>query len=231
MKKPRLLDLFCGSGGAGMGYHRAGFEVIGVDIKPKPYYPFKFHQADALEYPLSGFDVVHASPPCQVYSRLSHLSGKQHKALIPIIRERLKKLNIPYVIENVIGAPLVNPIMLCGSMFGLKTKCGAQLLRHRLFEVYPILILTPKCNHAKTRTIGIFGNKARDTAAEKRHYTKSKETRGPAPNDILFTLKDAQYAMGCPWMPFTSLSQAIPPAYTEFIGKQLMAHLKTNANF
>jgi DNA (cytosine-5)-methyltransferase 1 len=225
MLKPRLLDLFCGAGGASMGYHRAGFEVVGVDIKPQKNYPFEFHMEDALEYPLDGFDVVHASPPCQVYSRLKHLSGGQHKGFIQCIRERLSENKKPYIIENVIGAPLINPVMLCGSMFGLKTECGAQLLRHRLFEINPILILTPQCHHSGGRTISVYGDKARDTAAEKRHYLKPKEWRGGPPANILFTLEDAREAMGCSWMSFKELSQAIPPAYTEYIGRQLIEYL------
>lgn len=227
MTKHRLLDLFCGAGGASMGYHRAGFEVVGVDINPQPNYPFEFHLADALQYPMDGFDAIHASPPCQVHSRLSHLAGSQHKDLIPQTRERLISSGVPYIIENVPGAPLLSPLQLCGTMFGLKTQCGAQLIRHRLFECHPnTLMLTPECSHAG-RTISIFGDKARDTAAEKRYYSQPKDKRGPTPNDILFTVDDARAAMGIDWMNFKELSQAIPQAYTEFIGRKLLETIKS----
>lgn len=216
----RLLDLFCGAGGAGVGYHRAGFEIVGIDTKPQPNYPFEFHQADALTYPLDGFDIIHASPPCQVHSVLSHLANSRHEDLIPQIRMRLVKSGKAYIIENVPGAPLINPIMLCGTFFGLKTG-NAQLRRHRMFEVNFGFSLTITCKH-NGRTIGIFGNKARDTAAEKRHYTKPKNSRGQPPSDILFTKEEAFEAMGIDWMNMKELSQAIPPAYTEFIGRQLI---------
>lgn len=133
--RPRLLDLFCGAGGASMGYHRAGFEVIGVDIKLQPHYPFKFYQADALAFPLEGYDAYHASPPCQAYSEATPITTKsKHPQLIRIVHDLLIKLDKPYVIENVEGARwhLENPIMLCGTMFGL------DVWRHRWFEVYPV---------------------------------------------------------------------------------------------
>jgi len=217
----RLLDLFSGAGGAAMGYHRAGFEVVGVDHLPQPNYPFEFRQADALTYPLDGFDVIHASPPCQVHSCLSHLAGPQHLDLIPQTREKLNISKLPYIIENVVGAKLINPVMLCGTMFGLKTDDGIQLIRHRIFEINPqMLILTSGCSH-RGRTISVFGNKARDTAAEKRYYSQPKKDRGPTPQDILFTLKDSSAAMGIGWMNQKEISQSIPPAYTEYIGKHL----------
>jgi len=218
----RILDLFCGAGGAGMGYHKAGFEVVGVDINPQPNYPFEFHQADAITFPSDGFDAIHASPPCQVHSVISHLAKSCHVDLIPQTREKLVSSKLPYAIENVPGSPLLDPIMLCGSMFGLKTECGTQLRRHRLFEISGFKIKNiPKCNHA-LRTIGIFGDKARDTAAEKRHYSKPKSTRGK-PVGIKFSLDDARTAMGIDWMSFKEISQAIPPAYTEFIGLQALS--------
>jgi DNA (cytosine-5)-methyltransferase 1 len=130
-RKPRVLDLFCGAGGASMGYHRAGFEVVGVDLVPQPHYPFVFVQADALTYPLDGFEVVVASPPCPGYSRATafHRGARaKHPLLIEPIRERFKAQGVPYVIENVEGAPLLHPILLCGTMFGLRS------IRHRLFE-------------------------------------------------------------------------------------------------
>ena len=111
----RLLDLFCGAGGASMGYHRAGFDVVGVDINPQPNYPFEFHRADAMEFPLDGFDVIHASPPCQAYCSFSKKLG--HPDMIAGVRDRLAGL--AYVIENIPGSPLINPIRLCGSSFVL----------------------------------------------------------------------------------------------------------------
>ena len=132
----RLLDLFCGAGGAAMGYHRAGFEVVGVDIKPQPHYPFEFHQADALTYPLDGFDVIHASPPCQRWSMYSRNLGtwESFPDLITPLRPLLRASGRPYVSENVEGAPLTG-IRLCGSAFGLPVLDDRTYLRrHRIFE-------------------------------------------------------------------------------------------------
>ena len=132
--KPRLLDLFCGAGGAAMGYHRAGFEVVGVDIEPQPRYPFEFYQADALNVLTSiftplDFDAIHASPPCQAYSWSARRWTEVERAdLLAPTRELLRATGLPYVIENVPGAPMQNPIRLCGVMFGL------EVIRHRLFE-------------------------------------------------------------------------------------------------
>lgn len=230
----RLLDLFCGAGGAAMGYHRAGFdEIVGVDNRPQKNFPFEFVQADALEYCAEyghEFDVIHASPPCQVHSALKLFAGREHRDLIPATRAALDRTGKLYIIENVPGAPLINPIMLCGTSFGLQTSCGALLRRHRLFETNFDILPAPPCHHIKgRRTIGIFGNKARDTAAEKRHYSKPKETRGGPPDTILFTLEDARAAMGISWMKFTELSQAIPPAYTEWIGKKIIEMMNLRA--
>jgi len=139
--RPKILDLFCGAGGASMGYHLAGFEVVGVDIALQPNYPFEFHQADAMAFPLSGFDAIHASPPCQAYTRMargllqSQGRAKEHPRLIEPIRARLLESGLPYIIENVEGAPLIRPIRLCGSSFGLDVQ------RHRLFEVLPSSVL------------------------------------------------------------------------------------------
>jgi DNA (cytosine-5)-methyltransferase 1 len=185
--KPRLLDLFCGAGGAAMGYARAGFEVVGVDIEPQPRYPFEFHQADALTFPLAGFDAVHASPPCQHYANVTRWTGNQadHADLVAAVRSRLA--GRVYVIENVIGAPLVGPVLLCGSMFGLRIR------RHRLFEASVWLGLASTCRHR--------------------------------PDDLPFIHKGERAyadAMGCQWMSNREGRQAIPPAYTEFIGRQLL---------
>ena len=140
-QRPRLLDLFCGAGGASTGYSRAGFDVVGVDIKQQKNYPFRFHQCDAFEFMLAHgkeFDVIHASPPCQAYSKISKVNGGTYPDLVAKIRDALIATGKPYVIENVPGAPLGPSIVLCGTMFGLKTPCGTELRRHRYFE----------CSHA-----------------------------------------------------------------------------------
>ena len=144
--KPRLLDLFCGAGGAGMGYHRAGFEVVGVDISPQPRYPFEFIQADAMTYPLAGFDFYHASPPCQDHMR-SPMRGQQlHDTgwILPATRERFKATGRPWVIENVPGAPMRADLKLCACMFG-----HTEIRRERWFETDPALfrVWPPGCYH------------------------------------------------------------------------------------
>jgi len=219
----KLLDFFCGAGGAAMGYHRAGFEVVGVDIRPQPNYPFEFHQADALEFPLDGFDLIHASPPCQAYCALNTMPNlRKHKKLIPAVRDLLESSGTYWIIENVEGArrELRDPIMLCGSMFGLGSN-GYQVRRHRYFESnFPINVPMP-CDHG-ARTMGIYGAKVRDIAKEKRHYAKPKKTRGK-PIGVVLPQKWGLEAMGVEWMNIKEASQSIPPAYTEYIGRQLMA--------
>src|SRR5215467_701837 len=128
MTRPRLLDLFCGAGGAAMGYHRAGFDVVGVDIKPQPRYPFTFIQADAMTFPLEGFDAIHASPPCQAYIRSGMYDKSRHPDLLPPVRCQLERSDVPWVIENVPGAPMRVDLKLCGCMFGL------GVARQRWFE-------------------------------------------------------------------------------------------------
>jgi DNA (cytosine-5)-methyltransferase 1 len=219
--KPRALDLFCCAGGAGMGLHRAGFDVVGVDIKPQPLYPFEFHQADALSYPLDGFDFIWASPPCQKHSAISRVSGRQrhHVDHIDETRQHLVRAGVPYVIENVIGAPLIDPFMLCGTMFGLQTSCGAELQRHRIFEANWNVGLVPQCQHGKTtrlnrrKTITVTGSTPQQNVA-------TNKVR------LTFSADEARRAMGIDWMPMRSLSQAIPPAYSEFIGKAAMKHIQ-----
>ena len=146
MRPLRALDLFCCAGGAAKGLDQAGFEVVGVDIKPQPRYPFEFHQADALAFPTEGFDFIWASPPCQAHTSMKSMhNAKPHLDLIPETRAKLQASGIPYVIENVVGAPLIDPFMLCGTMFGLGVE-DAELRRHRIFESsFPIL--APKCQH------------------------------------------------------------------------------------
>jgi DNA (cytosine-5)-methyltransferase 1 len=211
----RLLDLFCGEGGAGMGYIRAGFDVTGVDIKPQPRYPFAFVQAGALEYMRQHgheFDVIHASPPCQVYSVTRPLSRGDHPDLVAATREALLAVGKPFVIENVPGAPLINPLVLCGTMFGL------QVIRHRLFEVWPepVWFSPTTCRH-EGRSTG--GSK---NGAPVRRLGKEYQYLSVAGHD--FIKADAERAMGIDWMTRNGLSQAIPPAYTEWLGRQLMRY-------
>lgn len=226
MSRPRALDLFCGAGGAAMGLHRAGFDVVGVDIKPQPRYPFPFVRADAMAPPmrLSDFDLVWASPPCQGYSTLKVMANaKSHPLLVDDMREMLSASGQLWVIENVAGAPIRNPLMLCGSSFGLGSN-GFQLRRHRFFESN-FFVMGPECSHA-TRTLGVFGQKVRDIAAEKRHYAKDSATRGK-PLGVVLPQSWGREAMGVDWMNMQELSESIPPAYSEHIGRyalMAMAH-------
>jgi DNA (cytosine-5)-methyltransferase 1 len=214
--KPILLDLFCGAGGATKGYQRAGFYVVGVDIKPqKNYCGDEFHQADALEYLDEHgreFDVIHASPPCKAHTVLRVLHpGIVHPDLIPQTREKLQASGLPYIIENVMGAPLRNPVMLCGTMFHLETADGkAELRRHRLFESSHMILGVPACRHTM-RTIGVFGHNG---GSSKRDGFKQ-----------YFSAKEGCEAMGIDWMNRDELSQAIPPAYSEFIGRKAIEWL------
>ena len=219
MRKPRLLDLFCGAGGAAMGYHRAGFEVVGVDIKPQSHYPFEFHQADALTYPLDGFDAYHASPPCQAFTKYKNARPdlpQRYPNLIPHTRERLKQTGKPYIIENVVGAPLEEPVTLCGSTFGLDVR------RHRLFETnFPIL--TMPCNHSIWEPNRFCGGRSRERGNARVLCRGTVEIgRWNIP------LQTQCKAMGIDGMTLVVLSEAIPPAYTEYIGKYLMEQINRN---
>lgn len=264
MTRPRLLDLFCCGGGSAMGYHRAGFDVVGVDIKPQPHYPFEFHQADALTFPTAGFDAINASPPCQAHTSLRHLNGKRkYPELVPATRARLMASGLPYVMENVIGAPMGDSgflIMLCGmcgTMFGLATPDGrAEIRRHRLFEMSFSIALRPACQHGKVtlcavgdhpHSAGVRHQERKRRACDRKVLTvtghtpvdntyRAKARRAmsvtgntPQTNTVrntvreTFTVDDARAAMGIDWLPMKALSQAIPPAYTEFIGRHLRA--------
>jgi DNA (cytosine-5)-methyltransferase 1 len=211
----KLLDLFCGAGGAAMGYHRAGFEVVGVDIAPQPRYPFEFHQADALAYCAAHgqeFDVIHASPPCQRYTvgRKIHDSGARHPDLVGPTRDLLRSTWKTYVIENVPGAPLRLPITLCGTMFDL------HVFRHRLFESNWTLLTPAHRTHNGS------------TGATDGYSTLARGRNGyicVAGHNFIFA--EGAAAMGIDWMRTRyELAQAIPPAYTEYIGKQLLAVLE-----
>lgn len=242
MRRPLLLDLFCGAGGAAMGYHRAGFDVIGVDLAPQKNYPFTFEQADALDYlreeiRFSGrkVDVVHASPPCQRFSAMTRGRWQDraalHLDLVGPTRELLATLGVPFVIENVEGSPLVAPVKLCGTMFGLGTSEGAQLRRHRMFECSWPLVHALRCAHNDGSPIGVYGGG--------QHPARRRPaTIGVWGNAGGFSVRDQvehwgvaarREAMGVDWMRGKSLSQAIPPAYTEYLGKQLLAHLASKS--
>lgn len=226
----RILDLFCGAGGAGMGYHRAGFEVVGVDINPQPRYPFAFIQHDVLSLDMRfirSFDAIHASPPCQAHSSISKVSGRQEHHLDRIEKTRalLDASGLPWIIENVPGAPLREPFKLCGTMFGLGTSCGAELRRHRFFETNWYVGLQPECRHGEG-VIGVYRGHAHD---RRRTITVTGNT--PQQNVVrnrsrlTFSVEEAKRAMGIDWMTMAGLSQAIPPAYTKYLGRQLLGHL------
>lgn len=203
--KPVLLDLFCGAGGAAVGYHRAGWDVVGVDNRPQPHYPFQFVLGDAMTFDLDGYDAIHASPPCQAYSTLNALNGYAHTTrLVGPIRERLVSTGLPYVIENVMGAPVYRIIRLCGGMFGLRTY------RHRLFESNYLLMEPAHPPHViRTNGTGRQKRAQWDAGFHACVVGNIGSYCGPA-------------AMGIDWMTGREISQAIPPAYTEWIGKQLL---------
>ena len=228
MSKPKLLDLFCGGGGAAVGYTRAGFEVYGIDNKPQPHYPFPFLQMDALEAMdrllhgegltfsngetlyLKGFDAYHASPPCQAYSisrNAPHI--KTHPQLIGPVRDRLIKMGKHFVIENVVGAPLYTVFELCGATFGLK------VYRHRRFETSFLCLAPSHQKHLiRCRRQGYTPNPGDfQTVTGLGHLSKAAQDY-------------AKVAMGIDWMSPNELSEAIPPAYTEYIGKYLLQAIK-----
>jgi DNA (cytosine-5)-methyltransferase 1 len=203
--RPRLLDLFCGAGGAAMGYHRAGFEVTGVDIEPQPRYPFEFVQADAMTFPLAGFDAVHASPPCQDHMRSGFPGQVAHGTgwMLGVTRERLMASGVPWVIENVPGASMRVDYKLCGCLFGLR-----QLVRERWFETsWQGFDLRSPCFHPE----GVLTVAGHDV-------TSWQRATG-------YTRDDRKRVMGIDWMSDRELGLAIPPAYTEYIGGLLLAEL------
>lgn len=218
----RILDLFCCAGGAGEGYARSGFDVVGVDIDPQPRYPHEFVQADALEYLAEHghkFDAIHASPPCQAYSSMKHMpDAKKHPELIEPTRELLQAIGKPWVIENVMGAPLNASLMLCGSMFGLGAA-GFSLQRHRQFESNIALTAPSGCSH-EGPTIGVYGGHVRCRSSK---YWRATGADFPGMDKKGL----ANEAMGIDWMTMNQLSEAIPPAYTEHIGMQLAEHIRT----
>lgn len=203
MTRPLLLDLFCGAGGAAMGYHRAGYDVVGVDHRPQPRYPFEFHLGDALELlsqTVRGhFDAVHASPPCQRYSAATPAGRRQqHPDLLPPVRTALQLTGVPWVIENVPGAPLRPDLKLCGCMFGLP-----RLKRERWFETsWPSTELRQSCDH-RGGVISVTGG-------------------GSCTGQPKTTVADWKASMDINWMTRREMAQAIPPAFTEHIGRMLL---------
>jgi DNA (cytosine-5)-methyltransferase 1 len=208
---PLLLDLFCGAGGAAEGYVRAGFEVVGVDIVRQPHFPYAFRQGDALN-PSDWLeatngrmpDAIHASPPCQAFTAAQVIRGRTHPNLIDPLRSMLIASGLPWVIENVPGSPLIDPVTLCGLMFGLDVD------RDRLFESN--ITLTQPDHPAHDRP-------------------KAKMGRPPKDGDIIQVVGNfsgvayARRAMGIDWMMRNELREAIPPAYTEYVGKQILETL------
>lgn len=225
--RPRLLDLFSGAGGAAKGYHRAGFDVVGVDIKHQPRYPYPFFRDDAMnvfepwwEFPglfgdelrLGDFDAIHASPPCQHYSSAGKAAvvtyGRSYPDLYAAVRDRLEATGLPWVIENVVAAPAGHGVVLCGSMFGL------DLERHRNFESSELMLLDRVCDHPAESVITVTGHTPQRWAQGKRQG---------APRSLV------QAAMGIDWMTTAELVQAIPPAYTEWVGARLLESLEVAA--
>ncbi len=225
--KPRLLDFYCKAGGTTKGYQRAGFYVVGVDIEPQPHYcGEEFYQADALDvmnwllhgqgfatpigiyYNIKDFDAYSASPPCQKWSTGAAIHGYSHPDLITPTHELLSAMGKPYIIENVRGAPLIDAFMLCGTMFGLKVK------RHRYFECnFPIHFLPASCS---------CKGKAGFTNAKSGFSSFANGAKLISVAGHNFSVEDAKVAMNIDWMNQDELREAIPPAYTEYIGKYLM---------
>lgn len=229
--RPLLLDFYCCGGGASAGFSRAGFHVLGVDLAPQPRYPFGFHQGSAfraLDALLAGgavrfgdaahgtYDVtledvaaVVGSPPCQAHTDLRHRTGLTYLDLIPGTRERFVATGLPWIIENVEGAPLRDPLLLCGTMFGLGAACRdgmrRQLWRHRLFESNVPLAAPSRCAHAG-QPVGVYGHSG---------GTSLRGYKG--------RVQECRDALGIDWLPQAGLAQALPPVYTQHLGRQLLA--------
>jgi DNA (cytosine-5)-methyltransferase 1 len=212
--KFRALDLFCGAGGASTGLHRAGFDVTGVDINNQPRYPFKFRIADAMNYPLEGFDFIWASPPCQAYSSMKSLHRDiDHPDLVGPIRSRLEQSGATWCIENVRNAPLLHAFMLCGLSFGLKTY------RHRFFETTFMALGPSHIPHdqqaiRERRIFSCIGHPGGRSARDNLHFGNTE---------------DWKMAMGIDWMIGKELAESIPPAYSEFFGLHAIEFLRRAA--
>jgi DNA (cytosine-5)-methyltransferase 1 len=221
MTRPLLLDLFCCQGGAAVGYHRAGFDVVGVDIDHQPLYPYNFWQADALEFLASDIpaalnvQAIHASPPCQSYSTMTNRHGSHEPELIEPVRNLLRATGLPYIIENVVGARrhMESPIMLHGGQFGLR------LYRPRLFESN--LILTPPPPAARPQDAAAVYGRVED---RRLLWIRKDGTELRAAS-----LEEARDAMQMPWASWNGCREAIPPAYTEYLGRQLIDQLRNTA--
>lgn len=220
--RPLLLDLFCGAGGASKGYDDAGFEVVGVDIEPQPNYPYEFIQADAIDSVDRlgrNFDVIHASPPCHAYSTVTGRNRRNRRTYVDLVnptRQRLLDLDKPYVIENVVGAPLLDPVTYCGSSFGLDVR------RHRLFESN-VTLIAPPCDHS-WQTPRFRSLDSRMVARGSLNSVVGVHGHLNYPGEFELRCK----AMGIDWMTSRELCQAIPPAYTEHIGRQLLTILPSS---
>lgn len=220
MSQPRLLDLFCGAGGATKGYQRAGFHVTGVDIRPQPHYCGEdFWQLDVMSedgvWETIGFDAIHASPPCQSYSTMTNRRPSKAAMLIADVRARLRGTGVPWVIENVAGArrEFRDAIRLTGEMFGLRTH------RARLFEC-SFLTAAPPQPPRQENPVAVYGR-----MDGRRLWTRVDGTEHRAPRD----LATARAALGIDWMTWDELREAIPPAYTEWIGRELLRVLERAA--
>jgi DNA (cytosine-5)-methyltransferase 1 len=219
MSRPKLLDLFCGAGGAAVGYDRAGFEVIGVDIAPQPDYPFQFHQSDALDHVSRWwrfFDAIHASPPCQASTALTKGTnkGREYVQLIPETRRLLRATGLPTIIENVQGADVRRDLTLCGEMFGL------DVIRHRYFEVSGFDVTRPAHKPHRGRVRGW----RHGTYYDGPYVAVYGDGGGKG------SVSEWQAAMGINWTEDRkAIAEAIPPSYTEYVGTQLLAHLASEA--
>ncbi len=240
MRTFHILDTFCGAGGATRGYQQAcealgiECEITGVDIRPMPrYVGDRFIQADALEYLAQHgheYDFIHASPPCQRYSVMTRglHDWQSYPDLIDPVRDLLIAFGTAYVIENVPGAPLdLNcSVMLCGSMFGLQTKAGNQLRRHRWFECSQFM-LSPQCQHNGGSVIGVYGGGQNPRRLRMPTIGVYGHSGGYSVRDGIagFSVADRRDAMGIDWMTNDELSESIPPAYTRYIGMQLFERI------
>lgn len=224
MSKPRLLDLFCCAGGATRGYQLAGFYVVGVDNRPQPHYVGdEFYQADALEFVAAHgheFDAIHASPPCQKHTTLQNVNAARglsnaHVDWIPDTRRALEDAGNPYIIENVQGSPLLLQAIVCGHALGL-----THLMRHRHFESN-VLIMGTNCTHRGVDgLVGVYGEYPDGHRVNQKQY-KATVTAS--------SIDEAREAMGIDWMDWDEIKEAIPPAYTEYLGRQLMAYVQERA--